>query len=309
MKTFSLIAAVLALGLTLATGDADAAKRLGAGKSTGMQRQTTQVDKTPNATPAQTPPSSAAAAPGAANPAAAATAAAAPKRSWLGPVAGLAAGLGLAALASHLGFGEELASMLLIGLAVFAVLAVVGMVMRKRAAQQPAMAHAGAATAYSGLQNTPAQRGYDVSMPASPASTSGSMIGANLAPAAPAAIPEGFDTAGFERNAKVQFIRLQAANDSNNLDDIRAFTTPEMFAELRMDIDERHGATQKTDVVTLRAELLEVVEENAQHIASVRFTGSTQETGAAPETFNEIWHLTKPVNGQGGWLLSGIQQA
>lgn len=309
MKTFSLMAAVLALGLTIATGDAEAAKRLGGGKSTGMQRQTTQVDKTPNATPAQTPPSSAAAAPGAANPAVAATAAAAPKRSWLGPVAGLAAGLGLAALASHLGFGEELASMLLIGLAVMAVLAVVGMVMRKRAAQQPAMAHAGAATAYSGLQTPPAQRGYDVSMPAQPAATSGSMIGANLAPATPSAIPEGFDVAGFERQAKVQFIRLQAANDSANLDDIRAFTTPEMFAELRMDIDERQGAAQKTDVVTLRAELLEVVEDSAQHIASVRFTGSTQEGGAAPETFNEIWHLTKPANGAGGWLLSGIQQA
>lgn len=309
MKTFSLMAAVLALGLSIATGDAEAAKRLGGGKSTGMQRQSTQVDKTPNATPAQTPPSSAAAAPGAANPAAAATAAAAPKRSWMGPVAGLAAGLGLAALASHLGFGDELASMLLIGLAVFAVLAVVGMVMRKRAAQQPAMAHAGATAGYSGLQNAPVQRGYGVSMPAGQTSGSGSVIGANLAPAASQAIPEGFDTAGFERNAKVQFIRLQAANDSCNLDDIRSFTTPEMFAELRMDIEERQGATQKTDVVTLRADLLEVLEEGGQHIASVRFTGSTQEADNAPETFDEVWHLTKPVNGQGGWLLSGIQQA
>jgi predicted lipid-binding transport protein (Tim44 family) len=307
MKTFSLMAAVLALGLALATGDADAAKRLGGGKSTGMQRQSTQVDKTPTATPAQTPASTAAA-PGATNPAAAA--AAAPKRSWMGPLAGLAAGLGLAALASHLGFGEELASMLMIGLAVMAVLAVVGLVMRKRAAsQQPAMAGAGATT-YGGLQTPTAQRGYDVSMPTSAPPVGGSMIGANLAPATPSAIPEGFDVAGFERNAKVQFIRLQAANDSGNLDDIRAFTTPEMFAELRMDIDDRHGAAQKTDVVTLRAEVLEVVEEGQQHIASVRFTGSTQDgtLGANPEAFDEVWHLTKPVQGQGGWLLSGIQQ-
>lgn len=307
MKTFSLMAAVLALGLALATGDADAAKRLGGGKSTGMQRQSTQVDKTPTAAPAQTPASTAAA-PGATNPAAAA--AAAPKRSWMGPLAGLAAGLGLAALASHLGFGEELASMLMIGLAVMAVLAVVGLVMRKRAAsQQPAMAGAGATT-YGGLQTPTAQRGYDVSMPTSAPPVGGSMIGANLAPATPSAIPEGFDVAGFERNAKVQFIRLQAANDSGNLDDIRAFTTPEMFAELRMDIDDRRGAAQKTDVVTLRAEVLEVVEEGQQHIASVRFTGSTQDgtPGANPETFDEVWHLTKPVQGQGGWLLSGIQQ-
>ena len=34
----------------------------------------------------------------------------------MGPLAGIAAGLGIAALASHLGFGEELASMLMMGL-------------------------------------------------------------------------------------------------------------------------------------------------------------------------------------------------
>lgn len=310
MKSFSLMAAVLALSLSLGVGDAEAAKRLGGGKTFGMQRQSTPVDRTPNATPAQTPPSNTAVAPASRNPAAPAPTAATPKRSWMGPLAGLAAGLGLAALASHLGFGEELASMLLIGLAVMAVLAVVGMVMRKRAAtQQPAMA--GGATAYSGLQ-TPPTRGYGVSMPASsPAagSAAGSMIGANLTATTTPAIPAGFDVAGFERNAKVQFIRLQAANDSANLEDIRSFTTPEMFAELRMDIDDRQGTSQHTDVTTLRATLLEVVQEGHQHIASVRFTGSTKEGAqAAEEAFDEVWHLTKPVEGAGGWVLAGIQQ-
>ena len=117
MKTFSMMAAAMVLGLSLVAADAEAAKRLGGGKSFGTQRQA-QVDKSPNATPAQTPGAPAAAAAPAQSAAAAAPAAAAaqPKRSWMGPVAGLAAGLGLAALASHLGFGDELASMLMIGL-------------------------------------------------------------------------------------------------------------------------------------------------------------------------------------------------
>jgi predicted lipid-binding transport protein (Tim44 family) len=127
--------------------------------------------------------------------------------------------------------------------------------------------------------------------------------------AVPAAIPADFDTAGFERSAKVQFIRLQAANDAADLSDIREFTTPEMFAELSMDITERGSATQHTEVISVTAQVLEVAEEAQRYVASVRFAGQVREsTGAAAEAFDEIWHLTKPRVGQGGWLLSGIQQ-
>lgn len=139
MKMLSMLTAVLAFGLTLTLtiGDAEAAsKRLGAGKSSGMQREAVSADKSPAGSPAMA--ASAAKAP------TAAAAAAQPKRSWMGPLAGLAAGLGLAALASHFGFGEELASMLMIGLLVVAVMVAIGFVMRRRAAaQQPALAGAG----------------------------------------------------------------------------------------------------------------------------------------------------------------------
>ena len=104
-KVLSLLAVVFAVGLSTAAMDAEAAKRMGSGKSIGMQRQATQ-DKAPSA-----PTQSNAAAPAAG----AAGAAAAPSRSWMGPIAGLAAGLGIAALASHLGFGGELASMVMMG--------------------------------------------------------------------------------------------------------------------------------------------------------------------------------------------------
>ena len=297
MKFLSILAAALVLSLSFASSDAEAARRLGGGKSTGMQREAVAPQKA--ATPAQATPQQAAAPAAAPNPAAAG--AAQPKRSWLGPVAGLAAGLGLAALASHLGFGQELASMLMIGLLVMAVLVVVGLIMRKRAAaQQPALAAAGGA---------PAPAPYaPAAFDATPAA--GGLAAAPLMPAGTPTgrIPADFDVEGFVRNAKVNFIRLQAANDTGNLDDIRQFTTPEMFGEFKMAIVERGSQPQATtDVVRIDAQVLDVAEEAERYVVSVHFTGLIRED-AAPEPFDEIWHLTKPRDGSQGWVLAGIQQ-
>lgn len=298
-KLLSLLAVVITLGLGTAHFDAEA-KRIGGGRSLGMQRQATPPARTPDATPNAAPAAGAAGA-----------AAAAPKRSWMGPVAGLAAGLGLAALASHLGFGQELANMLMIGLLVMAVMAVIGFVMRKKAAQQGGgMAYAGAHAGSGAGQPNNTFR-MPPTQPAAPSfgqggSMIGSAIGANVP--AQARIPADFDVNGFVRNAKVQFIRLQASNDAGNLDDIREFTSPEMFAEIQMDIRERNGATQETRVMDLNAEVLEVAEEGARYVVSVLFTGRVQEDGAAPDDIHEVWHLTKPLAGSGGWVLAGIQQ-
>lgn len=302
MKVLSLLALSFVLGLTLSAGEAEAAKRLGAGKSSGMQRQM-DAPKAPTATPAPAP---AAASASAKAPAAAAAPAAQPKRSWMGPLAGLAAGLGLAALASHFGFGEELASMLMIGLLVVAVLAVIGFVMRRRAMAKQANAGGGMQYAAGGTGDNTV-RGYEMSLPGS-----GSASGATAAPAAApssANIPADFDVAGFVRNAKVNFIRLQAANDAGNLDDIREFTTPEMFAEMKMNIADRGNGKQETDVVAIEADVLEVVEEESRYVVSVRFSGSIREdSDGALDAIDEIWHLVKPRDGRSGWLLAGIQQ-
>jgi len=308
MKSFALLTAALALGLTLATGDADAAKRFGGGKSSGMQRQELSQPKSATATPAtpaQAP--TAAAAPNRAQQAGAPAAPQAqPKRSWMGPLAGLAAGIGLAALASHFGFGEELASMMMMGLIAVAVMMLIGFFMRRRAAsQQPALAGAGAVN-YTG--SNPAQYSGSSTQPAYAAASSGA--GAAVADAQPAgSIPADFDAEAFVRNAKVNFIRLQAANDARNLEDIREYTTPELFAEIKMNWMEQSGSAQKTDVVSLNAEVLDVTEEAARYIVSVRFTGLLREdANAAPEAIDETWHLTKPRSGNSGWLVAGIQQ-
>jgi predicted lipid-binding transport protein (Tim44 family) len=303
-------ALVLGLSLTLTTGDAEA-KRLGGGRSSGMQREAVSPQKAPTAAPATAP--SAAPTQNAAAPAAGA---AQPKRSWMGPLAGLAAGLGLAALASHFGFGQELASMLMIGLAVMAVLMLIGFIMRKRAAaQQPHLASA------DGMQYAPAGATPQAEPMMKQAAFKTPAIGSGLAgTGAPAAvsveaverkgnIPADFDVAGFVRNAKVNFIRLQAANDAANLDDIRDFTSPEMFAEIKLDIDERGKVEQQTEVIKLDAEVIEVAEEAARYVVSVRFTGEVrEEKGAAPVALDEVWHLSKPRDGNKGWVVAGIQQ-
>ncbi|MCX8086475.1 MAG: Tim44-like domain-containing protein [Rhodocyclaceae bacterium] len=299
MKTLSLFALALAVGLTVGIPDAEA-KRLGGGKPLGMQRQM-DVPKAPAAPTAAPAPT----APAAATAAKPAPAAAAPQtsgaRSWLGPLAGLAAGLGLAALASHFGFGEELATFMLMLLIAFAVIAAVGFFMRKRALQQPAMAGNTGASWRAGHEEP------QVSRFEAPAAQLGA--GGTAASAASGRIPADFDVAGFIRNAKVHYIRLQAANDAGNLDDIRAFTTPEMFAELKMDIAERGGAPQETDVVSLEAEVLDVTEEANRYIVSVRFTGQIREEKHGPlAPIDEIWHLVKPRDGSSGWVLAGIQQ-
>ena len=266
MKKFlSLIAVVLTLGISTLALDAEAAKRMGGGKSMGTQRNASP-DKAPGTTAAQAPAAAAAAAP---------AAAAASKRSWMGPLAGLAAGLGLAALASHLGFGDELASMVMFGLLAFGIMVAVGFFMRKRAqarqggaANQGGLAYAGANP--QGDASAQPSQAYKVAMPAG-----GSMIGSALggSPATAGTLPADFDAAGFERNAKVNFIRLQAANDAGNVDDIRQFTTPEMFAELKMALAERGTATQKTDVVSIEAKVIDVEEDADRYVVSVRFDG------------------------------------
>lgn len=287
MKSFALMAAALVLGFTLATGDAEAARRLGGGGSSGMQRQAVTPNKATNATPAQ--PAAPAAAPQAQ-----------PKRSWMGPLAGLAAGIGLAALASHFGFGEGLANFMMIGLLIMGAVMLFRFMARKKAdSPQAGMQYANAGAGLGG--NAPRQPDF---IPAG---------GSNAAPAANTGstghIPADFDVDGFVRNAKVNFIRLQAANDAGNLEDIREFTSPEMFAEIKLGMGERGAEKQETDVVQLNAEVLDVSEEGSRYVVTVRFTGLIREEKNAPaEPFDEMWHLTKARNGQGGWVLAGIQQ-
>ena len=122
-------------------------------------------------------------------------------------------------------------------------------------------------------------------------------------------LPPGFDTEAFERIAKMIFIRMQAANDTADLNDLRQFTTPEMFASVKLDLQERGSAAQQTDVVKIDAQVIEFATEAERQIVSVRYHGLIREEKdgvAAP--FDEVWHLVKPVDGSREWAIAGIQQ-
>ena len=286
MKKLLLIVCALVLTLGLSLGEAQAA-RLGGGKSLGMQRQS--VAPRPTAPTRQ-------ATPAAPNAPVGTPAQPAPRRSWLGPLAGLAAGLGLGALFSHLGMGAGMGNLLMIALLAMLAVMVVKALARRNASAAPPREP----LQYAGAGNSPPPV-VDVPQYGIPAS-------ASAAPQAPN-VPADFDSAAFLRVAKVNFVRLQAANDAKNMDDIREFVAPEMYAEFKLAMDERGNAAQQTDVVTLDAELLEVVTEGQRHIASVRFSGMIREAAGAPaQPFAEVWNLVKPVSGERGWLVAGIQQ-
>ena len=127
--------------------------------------------------------------------------------------------------------------------------------------------------------------------------------------AAPWGVPSDFDKDAFLRHAKSNFIRLQAAWDKADVNDIREFTSPEVYAELRMQIQERGAQADFTDVVTIDAELLGIETSVNDYLASVKFTGLIRSApGAAAEPFAEVWNMSKPVSGNSGWVLAGIQQ-
>ncbi|AKC69551.1 Tim44 domain-containing protein [Pandoraea oxalativorans] len=312
------VAGVVAVGMTIADADA---KRVGGGRSIGKQSNTvTQRQATPQQ-PAQAAPGAAPtqAAPAAAGAGAAGAAAAAkPANRWLGPIAGLAAGLGIAALLSHFGMGGAFASMManviIIALIAFAVMWLIRR-FRGNKAQSQTPAYAGAGNDASS-NNSLRQSWDNQQQPQQPQQTAfqtAAPVAAGAAAGAAAAesfgVPAGFDTEGFLRSAKVYFNRLQAAWDKGDQADINEFTTPQMFAEIKMDLEERGKSTNRTDVVQLDAELLGIEQSTSEYMASVRFSGLIREAeGAAAEPFNEVWNLTKPVTGNGGWVLAGIQQ-
>lgn len=289
-------AAVLAIGLNGAMISDAEAKRMGGGSSSGMKRDSSIMKRDAAPTQNTATPSQATKPAGAAAPAAAAAQRSGMSR-WMGPIAGLAAGLGLAALFSHLGLGEEMANFFMIALMVMAAIFILRMVLgRKKPAQQPMQyAGLGAGNAHNPGDTMQFNAGYEATHSAPPEAGS---------------IPAGFDAPGFVRQAKLNFVRLQAANDRGDMADIKGFTSPELFAEIQMQYDERGRSTQQTDVVQLDADLLDVSIEGSNEIASVRFHGQIRESAnAAPEYFNEVWHLVRPRDNSRGWVVAGIQQA
>jgi predicted lipid-binding transport protein (Tim44 family) len=127
--------------------------------------------------------------------------------------------------------------------------------------------------------------------------------------ASPTTQIDGFDAEQFLHHARTNFTNLQAAYDRKDLGTIRDFLTPAMYREIEADVRASGNAPEKTDIVTLNAEVVDVTTEGSLYIVSVRFSGLIREQAGAEATpFSEVWHLEKPTDGRSGWLVSGIQQ-
>ena len=299
MKKFLFALMLATSAMAMVATDADA-KRLGGGGSIGKQSQNLSRPA-PMQQPSQFNNQPRPAAPAAAPPAVAPKPAS-PLRGMLG---GALLGLGAGALLSHFGFGGAMGGMfgsiLMFGLLAAAAFFLIRMFSNRK---NNATNNPGFASGYAPSNNASAREADPRIEPAalhSPMSGGGS--------ASQWGIPADFDVPGFLRNSKAYFIRLQAAWDKADIDDIREFTSSEMFGELRLQIQERGASPNTTDVVTLNAELVGIETTATTYLASVKFSGVIKEAADAPATpFNEVWNLSKPTDGHGGWILSGIQQ-
>jgi predicted lipid-binding transport protein (Tim44 family) len=270
MSKWLLAAGIIGLGGVLVATDVEA-RRFGGGRSIGVQRNVT-------APPAQKPAQQQATQGQQAGQQAAPASSSPSSGSRWAPILG---GLALGGILGYLFGGSGLLGFLL--LALLAIAAGVGLrALMQRRAESPRPVQ------FAGMRET-------VSVP----------VRNELPATSQARVPAGFDASGFLRAAKHNFLKLQAASDAGRLEEIRDFTTEELYRELKSEL----GRKGETEVLGLEAELLEIATEGERHWASVRFSGTVrEERGAAPEPFAEVWNLVKPADGSSGWLLAGIQQ-
>jgi predicted lipid-binding transport protein (Tim44 family) len=311
MKKFLMALVVVASSMALVAPEVEA-KRMGGGGSFGKQSQSFKRAAPPQQS-AATPAKPAAA------PAAAGAAGAAAKPSMMRNILGGALlGLGLGALLSHLGIGGALASMistiLMVALFAFAAMFIYRMIKNKSAGNQQNGLQPSFPNNFSAKSNTPeigSRIDQSYGQPSALQSAAPAASGAAFGTANDAGndLPADFDVESFVRNAKTYFIRLQAAWDKADVNDIREFTTPEMFGELKAQLLERGASENHTDVISLDGVFYGVETVGDDYVASIKFNGLINEGNGAPtEPFTEAWNLSKPVNGDGGWVLAGIQQ-
>ena len=326
MKIWPVIfSAVFAVTLVLSGTQAEA-RRMGGGGSFGKQ--------SPNVTQRQAPANTNQAANSAAKPGTPA-AAAAPRKPWGAMLGGLAAGLGLAWLASSLGLGGAFGQIIMFALLALVVMVVVGFVMRRlkggggnapgATRSQPPFAFQGAgnaADATTPRNYSPANVGNDASArpwertatafdgTAAAASAGGSMIGSGLSGSQSWGVPAGFDAEGFLKACKANFVTLQDAWDRSDIQNLRAMMTDDMLEQIKTQLAEREshtgGVTNTTEVVMLNAQLLGIEELSDVYMASVEFSGMIREDASGPSPFREVWNMTKSRTG-GGWLVAGVQ--
>ena len=285
MAKFFAVLTVLFFTATMLTPlDSEAGRRFGGGRSTGMQRSLPP----PAQQNTMSQPNRAAQ-----QPAAPATGG---MSRWLGPLMGFGLGALMMSMFGGSAMAGLLGNILMVVLAFIVIRFLVSAWQKRNQPQNQGMQYA----------RTP---GAAPDNRVEPTENIGTFQSAGGQVSMPQRYPADFNVEGFLRQAKVSFHRLQAANDAGDLSDIRDYTSPELYAEIAMQIQERGSAKQRVEVLKIDADVLEVVTEVGKEIASVRFTGLIREDeNAGAEPFDEVWHVVKDTNDKNGaWLISGIQ--
>ena len=272
---------VFTAAMFMVVQDADA-RRFGGGKSFG--RQSSSVNRT--ATPQRSTQSGST------------TGQRSGASRWLGPLAGLAAGGLLASMFMGDGFsGIQFMDILIIGGIIFAIFFFMKK-MRGGGLQRQSVAAAGG----------PGGAGHPGGMQVPD-------IGSNLGggSGAPGGLsqqaPKWFDANGFLKGARGQFMTMQEAWDTQDMDKIRETVTPDLYAELSTERNSL-GSDNHTEVVTLNSEILGYTHEPSRIVVSVRMSGMIKEAiGAQAEPFDEVWHVQRSTSDpSANWYVAGIQQ-
>ena len=292
LKAFNifLISIFFGVSFSLAVDSAEA-RRMGFGRSIGkpppIKRQVAPPTQAPKKTVDKTPAN---------------TSNASPNKSrggFMGPIAGLAAGLGLAALASYMGIGEELMSFLLILLAGIAIFFIVRLVLRNMQSQ-PSLVGASSSFNRSNIESsTPKKR--VMGSTSSSQNTQKETISQD-------------EIKSFLENSKKQFIEIQKIWDSRNIDNLKSFCTDDLILDLSRQINERTNLSEKTSITELNASwqgMNTYFSKDGHEVDEVYvlFSGMVRENdNSVSKEFSEIWTLQRLKSTNDGWLIAGITQ-
>ena len=225
--------------------------------------------------------------------------AAASKRGGMGMLGGLAAGLGLAALASYLGIGGELMGLLVIlGICLLCFIAFRAFFSRGLAKMALAGGSPGRFTqtrVEERSENTTVRDNEGVQY-----------ANGNFEWEVP-------EKEKFLEVAKSQFIELQEHWSSGDLAKLENFCTGDLMEHLTREFKEKDRVYSDLSVVELNAYLegsKTIKKESGMTVSEVyvRFNGLMRDSESLPIKFNEVWTLQKTNSSNQGWLLAGIFQ-
>lgn len=306
--------------LAVQVGDAWARARSGGSGGRGSRSYSAPVRPSPAQPTTPSSPSRSVTQPTPASPAAPL---APPRPSFFGGLMGGIAGFALGGLLGSLlfgglgrGFGIGFMDILILG---GVIMLVVMFLRRRKEAERPAYATAGAPTV------------------GAPESRYGTGIGGTATMEMPAGgvdkergighirqMDAGFDPAAFAQDARTMFVTVQSALVMRDMGRLRDRLTPEIYIELQSQCDRLRGARQSNHVEKIdvrQAEVTEAWQETGQDYVTVQLAGALLDyvvddasgrlvDGSKTEAqdFEEYWTFTRRV-GPNPWRLSSIQTA